>query len=287
MVNQLVTVPTNPDTMLCVFTRSPAPRMEDQLVEVPPIVPQLVPFFAGADGYVWRQLSGPTGAYWWRVGSSHTQWAPPTGGTPPGQGGTQILAAATVADVVVADVPVNMQHKFPQFWCFIQFICRVVVIPVATQRQVWTALLCRRTLRFHSCSSWTSVSFPFVQRQVLVQAVQKTVDLPQVQLLWCCGRHCEHTARSSSPVIRFSRDSVDRVPDIPVMPTVQFLNKVVDMVLRQLPTVQTVQSSFVHQQGRRHPYFRTVEVLQIQSSTELNDDLEAGLAHFLDSPVRG
>ena len=79
MVDQLVTVPTNQDTVLCVFTRSPASRMEDQLVEVPPIVPQLVGFFAGADGYVWRQLSGPTGVYWWRVGSSHTQWAPPPG----------------------------------------------------------------------------------------------------------------------------------------------------------------------------------------------------------------
>ena len=38
----------------------------------------------------------------------------------------------------------------------------------------------------------------------------------------------------------------DRVPDVPVMLTVQFLNKVVDMVLRQLPMVQTVQSSCVH-----------------------------------------
>ena len=116
--------------------------------------------------------SGPTGAYWWRVGSSHTQWAPHQS-TPPGQGGIQILAAATVADVVVVDVPVNMQHKFPQYWCFIQFINRVVVSPVATQRQVCTALLCRRPLRFHSCSFWTSLSFPFVQRQVLVQTVQK------------------------------------------------------------------------------------------------------------------
>ena len=77
MVDQFVTVPTNPDSVLCVLTRSPAPPVEDQLVEVPPIVPQLDPFFAGADGYVWRQLSGPTGTYWWRVSSSHTQWALP------------------------------------------------------------------------------------------------------------------------------------------------------------------------------------------------------------------
>ena len=80
MVDQLVTAPTNPDTVLCVITRSLAPPAEDQLVEVPPIVPQLVGFSAGADEYVWLQLSGPTGAYW-RVGSSHTQWAPPPGYT--------------------------------------------------------------------------------------------------------------------------------------------------------------------------------------------------------------
>ena len=52
-------------------------KAEHQLVEVPPIVPQLVGFFAGDDGYMWRQLSGSTGAYWWRVGSSHTHCAPP------------------------------------------------------------------------------------------------------------------------------------------------------------------------------------------------------------------
>ena len=81
IVDQLVSVPTNPDTVLCVFSRSPVPPLEDQLVGVPPIVPHLVGFFAGHDGYVWRQLSGPTGAYWWRVGSSHTQWASPPGYT--------------------------------------------------------------------------------------------------------------------------------------------------------------------------------------------------------------
>ena len=75
LAEQLVAVPT-PSPAL-----APVPRMEHQLVEVPPVVPQLVPFFAGDDGYVWRQLSGPTGAYWWRVGSSHTQWAPPPGYT--------------------------------------------------------------------------------------------------------------------------------------------------------------------------------------------------------------
>ena len=71
LAEQLVEVPT-PSPAL-----APVPQTEHQLVEVPPIVPQLVGFFAGDDGYEWRQLSGPTGAYWWRVGSSHTQWALP------------------------------------------------------------------------------------------------------------------------------------------------------------------------------------------------------------------
>ena len=75
LAEQLVEVPTPSPAF------PPVPQMEHQLVEVPPIVPQLVGFFAGSDGYVWRQLSGPTGAYWWRVGSSHTQWAPPPGYT--------------------------------------------------------------------------------------------------------------------------------------------------------------------------------------------------------------
>ena len=57
--------------------------------------------------------------------------------------------------------------------------------------------------------------------------------------------------------------------------------------VRQLPMVPIVQSSCVHRQGRRHPWFRTVEVPQIQSSTEFNDDFEAGLANFADSPERG
>ena len=39
----------------------------------------------------------------------------PRRGTPPGQGGIQILAAATLADVVDVDVPVNMQHMFQQY----------------------------------------------------------------------------------------------------------------------------------------------------------------------------
>ena len=130
MVDQLVTVPTNPDTVLLVFTRSPAPPVEDQLVEVPPIVPQLVGFFAGADGYAWRQLSGPTGVYWWRVGSSHTQWAPHR----------QARAEKKYLPGLAVNVPVIMLFVFQQsksyvFCAAIQFIDRVPDLPIVPQKR--------------------------------------------------------------------------------------------------------------------------------------------------------
>ena len=86
---------------------------------------------------------------------------------PPGQGGIQILAAVTVADVAVVAVSVIMQHKFQQSlfmnpWCLIQFINRVVVFQLLYRdRQVCTALVVQKTWRFHSCRSWTSLLCPF------------------------------------------------------------------------------------------------------------------------------
>ena len=67
LAEQLVDVPTLSTALVL------APRVEDQLVEVPPIVPHVVPqsFFAGADGYGWAQISGP-------VGSTGGGLAPPT-----------------------------------------------------------------------------------------------------------------------------------------------------------------------------------------------------------------
>ena len=70
----------------------------------------------------------------------------------------------------------------------------------------------------------------------------------------------------------------DKVPHIPVMLTVQFLTRVLAWFCT---AVAHGSDSAV---GVR---FRTVEVPQIQSVTELNNDLEAGLAHFSDSPERG
>ena len=79
----------------------------------------------------------------------------------------------------------------------------------------------------------------------------------------------------------------DRVPDIPVVLTVQFLNKVVAVVVydrcpwfRQCRVRSLTRSStsLVQNSGK---------CLRLQSSTELNDVFEAVLAYFSDSPARG
>ena len=77
LAEQLVDVPTPSPA------HAPVPRMEDQLVEVPQIVTHIVPqsLFVSTDGYVWSQLSGPSRVYWWRCGTSHTQWTRPPGYT--------------------------------------------------------------------------------------------------------------------------------------------------------------------------------------------------------------
>ena len=127
------------------------------------------------------QISGPAGGLLVEVGHLPHPVGPTTG-----QGGIQILAAATVADVAAVDVPVNMQHKFQQSLVLIQFINRVVVIPVATQRQVRTVLLCRRPLRFHSCSSWTSLSCPFCAMTSFGIDSAENCGISAGAALWCC-----------------------------------------------------------------------------------------------------
>ena len=77
LAEQLVEVPTPSPAHV------PVPRMEDQLVEVPQIETHIVPrsFFVGTDEHIWCQLRGPAGVYWWRCGTTHTQWTPPPGYT--------------------------------------------------------------------------------------------------------------------------------------------------------------------------------------------------------------
>ena len=86
---------------------------------------------------------------------------------------------------------------------------------------------------------------------------------------------------------------LDRVPDIPVVPqkvdsTAQSLNKVVDAgCAGQLPMVQTVLQLRSPTRSSTSLFSRPEqEVPQIQSSTEFNDNLEAGLAHFFLTPPR-
>ena len=155
-------------------------------------------------------------------GSTGGVWAPPTTsgplspspppsplplhrGLPPGQGGIEILAAATVADVAVVDVPVNMQHKFQQSL----FVNPEVLDSVQQQSGGYSS--CFTVTGMHSTVVQKTVEIPQLQFLDLVvvpvlcndkfwyRQCRKTVELPQEQLLWCCGRHCDHTARSSSP----------------------------------------------------------------------------------------
>ena len=118
-----------------------------------------------------------------------------------------------MSDVAVVDVSVNMQHKFQQ--CL--FMNPEVLDSVHQQSGCYSSCcaetgmhsaVVQRPLRFHRRSYLTSLSCPFFAMTNLVQAVQNG----------------DHTACSSSPnrmfLARFSS----------VMPTVQFLIKVVDMV---------------------------------------------------------
>ena len=118
----------------------------------------------------------------------------------------------TLADVAVVDVPVNMQHKFQQSGMHsvvvqktteipqLQFL-DLVVVPVLCNDTFWY-IQCRKLWNCRRCSSCGVVDVTVIIK--LVPAVQS------------------HVSRAIQS---------DRVPDIPVMLTVQFLNKVVDMVV--------------------------------------------------------
>ena len=127
LAEQLVAVPTPSPA------HDPVPCMEDQLVEVPQIVTHIVPrsFFVSTDGNVWSQLSGPSGVYWWRCGTSHTQWTP-----------TGVHRQARAVHKYwpgVVDVPSIMQLVFQQSKSYVFFprfssLDRVLDIPVVPQK---------------------------------------------------------------------------------------------------------------------------------------------------------
>ena len=90
----------------------------------------------------------------------------------------------------------------------------------------------------------------------------ETVELPQVQLLWCCGRHCDHTARFSPTECW----------------TFQLCPQCSYMVYDSCPWSRQCCSSFTD---------KVVDIPGSEQWKELNDDFEAVLAHFSDSPERG
>ena len=211
------------------------PRMEDQLVEVSPIVLHVVPqsFFVGADGYGWAQISGPTGVYWWRVSTSHTQWTPPPGHTArPGRDrntsrhdggrrcgcGRPCEHAAQVPAVFVHETDSVHQQSGGYSSCYTETGMRsafraktfdipqaqlldLVVVPVVCNDTFWYRQ-CRKQWNCRRCSSCHVVDVAVIIQLVFQQ--------------------------SKSYVTRAIQ--FDRVPDIPVAPQ-QSLNKVVDAVV--------------------------------------------------------
>ena len=184
-----------------------------------------------------------------------------------------------------------MQRKFQQSKVYenteipqVQFIDRLVV-PVVTETGTHSAF--SKAVETPLVQFLDRLLTPVVPRQVLMaQTVQQIVELPQVQLLFCCGRPCDHATRSSSPVARFSRDSVRRSAGHSSCAHSAVLEQgCCRCCVRLVPMVRQcrVRSSTRSSTSR----FRTVAVPQIQSSTELNDVFEAVLAYFSDSPARG
>ena len=87
----------------------PTPSFEVFEVEEEEEQPSVVPssYFMDAAGRSWCLVDGPAGVYWWVMGTTS---GPLRRGTPPGQGGTQVLAAV---GILVGDVPVTLQRQIP------------------------------------------------------------------------------------------------------------------------------------------------------------------------------
>ena len=140
------------------------------------------------------------------MGSSHTQWAPHRG-IPPGQGGIEILAAATLADVVVEDVPVYMQHKFQQS-----------LVLHSVHQQSGGYISCSKETGMHSVVAQKTVEIPQLQFFDLVVVPVLCNDkfwCRQCRKLWNC-RRCSGVVDvtviiqlvPTVQVVRFLRDSV-------------------------------------------------------------------------------
>ena len=98
-----------------------------------------------AHGRSWCRVVGPAGVYWWMIGTSTAQYTSRRG-SPPGQGGIQILA---IVVALVGDVPVTMQRQFPAS-------SSSSCLRSSSSTEWWTFQICygyrcRKLWRFRSC----------------------------------------------------------------------------------------------------------------------------------------
>ena len=131
----------------------------------------------------------------------------------------------------------RFELKVPQ----IQFFLRVPDIPVATQRQVLTVQTVQPTSRSR-CSSWMVVDvLVVVRRQVpeMVQTVQKTVDSAVAVLSWVWS--ISWTRLLLCPLLCNDRCVVESVQEIVEVPQLQCFDKLVDILVVVVQTVQPVE----------------------------------------------
>ena len=137
-------------------------------------------------------------------------------------------------------------------WCLFRSSTECWTLPVCYRDRSAQRLLCRRLLRFHSCSSWPSLSCPFCATTSFGTDSAENSGIAAGAAPVVLWRHCDHTASSSSPVVRFSRDSVRQSAG-----HFSYAHSAVPRLLTRLFTTvahgSTVQCNCVHQQGRRHP----------------------------------
>ena len=88
-----------------------------------------------AHGRSWCRVAGPAGVYWWMIGTSTAQYTPSPSrmGSPPGQGGIQILASVVAP---LGNVPVTLKRQLQQLFEFF--------VPQVPQLPLGRAMLCRQ-----------------------------------------------------------------------------------------------------------------------------------------------
>ena len=150
------------------------PQMVDKLEDVP--LPDWMRLALGSDaaGRVWTCVwKHSTGVHWCLEGT-------PSGPAP--EGFTASPARKINTGPLVVDVLVNISDKFLQ----------------SKEFDLWVRTVpnCAEDRRFARCSSWEDVDAPLLcNDSVMVQTVQKTVLVPQLQFIDVGSIRCDHTAK--------------------------------------------------------------------------------------------